>query len=253
MAGLKQLKLRLSMKLEQYYQSLRNAMVQWWLLLQNSLQYSDGRVEIVDVPKAFSVGDVVAVTHRRDGGVVVQRVSPVVPRAYMAIDIMQYLVGLTPGATSQIRFKSKITKNPGVDYVPTINWGPLWHYSYAYDEHYASEYWQNTKFSDVGTSYTDVESPEFICPTNGNVIFRISLILTDEPTTPYPIYFTDFQILIGETWTDFTNPSFYSGVWDTYVMDWDFTDPSEWIKLIFYGCTAEQQAESGEGLIIEIV
>jgi len=66
--------------------------------LQNSLQYSDGRVEVVDVPKAFSVGDVVAVTHRRDGGVVVQRVSPknvgTVPGEIM-IDI-----GVVPAYTS---------------------------------------------------------------------------------------------------------------------------------------------------------
>ena len=43
----------------------------------NTVQYSDGMQEIINLPKAFSVGDVVAVTHRRDGGVVVQRVSPV--------------------------------------------------------------------------------------------------------------------------------------------------------------------------------
>jgi len=70
----------------------------WWLHLQNSLQYSDGRVEVVDVPKAFTVGDVVAVTHRRDGGVVVQRVSPIdigtVPGEIM-IDI-----GTVPARTS---------------------------------------------------------------------------------------------------------------------------------------------------------
>jgi len=41
----------------------------------NTVQYPDGRQEIINIPKAFSVGDVVAVTHRRDGGVVVQRVS----------------------------------------------------------------------------------------------------------------------------------------------------------------------------------
>lgn len=66
--------------------------------MQNSLQYSDGRVEVVDVPKAFSVGDVLAVTHRRDGGVVVQRVSPIdigtVPGEIM-IDI-----GAVPAHTS---------------------------------------------------------------------------------------------------------------------------------------------------------
>ncbi len=43
----------------------------------NTVQYPDGRQEIINLPKAFSVGDVVAVTHRRDGGVVVQRVSPI--------------------------------------------------------------------------------------------------------------------------------------------------------------------------------
>ena len=76
-------------------------MVQWWLLLQNSLQYSDGRVEIVDVPKAFSVGDVVAVTHRRDGGVVVQRVSN---KQRNGIEI--YLGSFSSGDNIQARFAS---------------------------------------------------------------------------------------------------------------------------------------------------
>ena len=97
MAGLKQLKLRWSMKLAQYYQSLKRKTVRWWLLLQNSLQYSDGRVEVVDVPKAFSVGEVVAVTHRRDGGVVVQRVSPV-PTPIDG-DLFIYLGDVTTGQT----------------------------------------------------------------------------------------------------------------------------------------------------------
>ena len=44
---------------------------------KNKVRYSDGREETITVPYPFSLGDVVAVTHRRDGGVVVQRVSPV--------------------------------------------------------------------------------------------------------------------------------------------------------------------------------
>jgi len=46
-------------------------------MVSQTVQYSDGRQEIINIPKAFSPGDVVAVTHRRDGGVVVQRVSPI--------------------------------------------------------------------------------------------------------------------------------------------------------------------------------
>ena len=64
----------------------------------NTVQYPDGRQEIINLPKAFSVGDVVAVTHRRSGGVVVQRVSPIdigtVPGEIM-IDI-----GTVPARTS---------------------------------------------------------------------------------------------------------------------------------------------------------
>ena len=64
----------------------------------NTVQYPDGRQEIINVPKAFSVGDVVAVTHRRDGGVVVQRVSPI---QYDPIDgkITIYLGAVTSGQT----------------------------------------------------------------------------------------------------------------------------------------------------------
>ena len=78
-------------------------MVLWWRLLQNSLQYSDGRVEIVDVPNAFSVGDVVAVTHRRDGGVVVQRVSPVL------VGSIQLESGGISGTFTTVRVKLDIT------------------------------------------------------------------------------------------------------------------------------------------------
>ena len=65
----------------------------------NTVQYPDGRQEIINVPKAFSVGDVVAVTHRRDGGVVVQRVSPI--QYYDPIDgkITIYLGAVTSGQT----------------------------------------------------------------------------------------------------------------------------------------------------------
>jgi len=45
----------------------------------NRVRYSDGREEILSVPVPFTAGEVVAVTHRRDGGVVVQRVSSVPP------------------------------------------------------------------------------------------------------------------------------------------------------------------------------
>jgi len=221
-------------------------------MVETTVQYSDGRTETLDIPVAFMPGEIISVVKKQTGAVVVQRVSPVVG-ANMAIDLVQYLTGLTPGATSQVRFKAKVTRVPSASYVPTINWGPSWNAVYAYDEHYAYEYWSNTKYSDIGTTYTDIISPEFVCPTNGNVIFHMSLLLADNPATPYPIYFTDFQILVDGVWEDFTNHNFSSGVWDTYEWDWDFTEPSEWMRLIFYGGTAEQQAESGEGVVIEIV
>ena len=56
---------------------------------------------MVDVPKAFSVGDVVAVTHRRDGGVVVQRVSN---KQRNGIEI--YLGSFSSGDNIQVRFAS---------------------------------------------------------------------------------------------------------------------------------------------------
>ena len=86
-------------------------MVQWWLLLQNSIRYTDGRVEIVDVPKAFSVGDVVAVTHRRDGGVVLKSVGSPAPTPIDG-DLFIYLGNVTTGQT--IGYTLYITKHiPG--------------------------------------------------------------------------------------------------------------------------------------------
>jgi hypothetical protein len=66
-------------------------------MVSQTVQYSDGRQEIINIPKAFSVGDVVAVTHRRDGGVVVQRVSPV-PTPIDG-DLFIYLGDVTTGQT----------------------------------------------------------------------------------------------------------------------------------------------------------
>ena len=43
------------------------------------VEYADGRREVIEVPVEYEPGAVVAVTHRRDGGVVVQRVSSVPP------------------------------------------------------------------------------------------------------------------------------------------------------------------------------
>lgn len=71
----------------------------------NTVQYPDGRQEIINLPKAFSVGDVVAVTHRRDGGVVVQRVSP----AEILSGSIQLESGGISGAFTTVRVKLDIT------------------------------------------------------------------------------------------------------------------------------------------------
>ena len=63
----------------------------------NTVQYPDGRQEIINVPKAFSVGDVVAVTHRRDGGVVVQKCGEIAP--FRKGQICIYLGDVTSGKT----------------------------------------------------------------------------------------------------------------------------------------------------------
>lgn len=42
------------------------------------VEYADGRREVIEVPVEYEPGAVVAVTHRRDGGVVVQRCTPAI-------------------------------------------------------------------------------------------------------------------------------------------------------------------------------
>ena len=71
----------------------------------NTVQYSNGRQEVVTIPKAFSPGDVVAVTHRKDGGVVVQRVSP----AEILSGSIQLESGGISGTFTTVRVKLDIT------------------------------------------------------------------------------------------------------------------------------------------------
>ena len=56
-------------------------MIGYWLLVlisdpggapySTKLQYSDGRVEIVQTPVEYDVGTIVTVVHKRDGSVIV--------------------------------------------------------------------------------------------------------------------------------------------------------------------------------------
>ena len=55
---------------------------------------------MVDVPKAFSVGDVVAVTHKKNGGVVVQRVSAAVEPPGIIDGKIMIDIGTVPAYTS---------------------------------------------------------------------------------------------------------------------------------------------------------
>lgn len=68
----------------------------------NTVQYPDGRQEIINVPKAFSPGDLVAITHNRDGGVVVQRVSHV--QAPKTGTCVNYNFGGNIGGESYFKF-----------------------------------------------------------------------------------------------------------------------------------------------------
>jgi hypothetical protein len=45
-------------------------------MVSQTIQYSDGRTEIVDVPIMFRPGEWVAVTHKKNGSTIIQRVSP---------------------------------------------------------------------------------------------------------------------------------------------------------------------------------
>ncbi|OPZ41428.1 MAG: hypothetical protein BWY95_02631 [Bacteroidetes bacterium ADurb.BinA104] len=133
-------------------------MVLWWLLLQNSLQYSDGRVEIVDVPKAFTVGDVVAVTHRRDGGVVVQRVSP--PLYSAGIEI--YLGEFLSGEQVRVRFASIASGNTDIG---TLTFQFLYGESGVSEQTYnipSGNYWQ-----------AELVTHTFTLPYDSEVTFRI--------------------------------------------------------------------------------
>lgn len=47
-------------------------------MVSHRIEYSDGRQEVVDLPSAYQAGDVLAITHMNNGGVIAQRVSPAV-------------------------------------------------------------------------------------------------------------------------------------------------------------------------------
>lgn len=44
-----------------------------------TVKYSDGRQETIKLPSCYAVGDVLAITKKRDGGVIAQRVNAVTP------------------------------------------------------------------------------------------------------------------------------------------------------------------------------
>jgi len=190
--------------------------------LQNSLQYSDGRVEIVDVPKAFAVGDMVAVTHRRDGGVVVQRVSP--PLYSAGIEIYTKYTGLTPGTTYQIRFDAKIGKVQSASEPDYFYTRFYWWYGNAYDGHLSGEYETAYNGYELTTSWASYSTPEFICPYGGEVEFYFASYPDATPRNRLPVYFDNVEIYIGGSWVP--------------MAGWSWTEEittTGWYKSIIYG------------------
>ena len=201
----------------------------------NTVQYPDGRQEIINLPKAFSPGDLVAVTHRRAGGVVVQRVSPVAALYSAGIEITTLYNGLTPGNTYQIRFNAKIGTVQGESVADYIYVRLYWWYGNAYEEHYSTEYETVYNGSELTTDWASYSTPEFICPYGGEIGFGFSIYPYEAKRNSLPIYFDSPEILIGETWTP--------------LAGWSWVDPvstSGWFKYLVYG---DIDADISEGFL----
>lgn len=193
------------------------------------VQYSDGRTEYIETPSTYQAGDVLAITHRRDGGVVAQRVSPVA--LYSAgIEVYTRQSGLTPGATSQIRFSAKIDVVPPSSEEDYIYARVGWHYTQAYDGHYSSEYDMPMNGSELSTVWDTYYTPEFIAPNGGGLFFNFNVYPYEMPASRLPIYFDAPEILIGGSWVAMPG-------WSWSSQTWDYNSPTGdgWQKYIIYG------------------
>lgn len=194
-------------------------MVQWWLLLQNSLQYSDGRVEVVDVPKAFSVGDVVAVTHRRDGGVVVQRVGSNIPSSGLfsmtsQMALGDYLLNLRVRAT----IKKYSTGRPASTIQMTF-------YGYDSDPTYTSVLKSASEL--VLNTNTIIETSDLLMYSNINTRVTFDVAAGCYVIIDNVQYSTDS----GSTWFYYTDGNLVNGEFKTNAFE-------GWVKLTETNFTA---------------
>ena len=188
-------------------------------MVTNTVQYSDGRQEIINVPKAFSVGDVVAVTHRRDGGVVVQRVGSNIPSSGLfsmtsQMALGEYLLNLRVRAT----IKKYSTGRP----TSTIQ---MTFYGYDSDPTYTSVLKSASEL--VLNTNTIIETSDLLMYSNSNtrVTFDISAgcyVIIDNVQ-----YSTDS----GSTWFYYTDGNFVNGEFKTNAFE-------GWVKLTETNFTA---------------
>jgi len=198
----------------------------------------------------YTVGDKVLVCTLKGGSKVAIPIAAIVKKYNFSINFYMRFTGLTPGATSQMRFKAKRTGDVPSGLETFFNYGPEWHYTQAYDSHYSSEAWCNSNTSDISNnSLTTVETPTFICPNGGGITVAILFLGIDISTiSPLPIYITDVQILVDAIWTDVPDHDFSAGQWNTTGYGYDDPMGDYWNKIEYYYATGIYQAESGVGL-----
>ena len=175
--------------------------------VQNTVQYSDGRTEIINVPKAFSVGDVVSVTHRRDGGVVVQRVGSNIPPSGLFSMTSQMALG---DYLLNLRIRATIKKYSSGYSDATIS---MIFYGYDSDPTYTSVLKSASEL--VLNTNTIIETSDILMYSNKNtrVTFDISAgcyVIIDNVQ-----YSTDS----GSTWFYYTDGNFANGEFKTSAFE----------------------------------
>ena len=183
------------------------------------IRYSDGREEIINVPKAFSVGDVVAVTHRRDGGVVVQRVGSNIPSSGLfsmtsQMALGDYLLNLRVRAT----IKKYSTGRPASTIQMTF-------YGYDSDPTYTSVLKSASEF--VLNTNTIIETSDLLMYSNGNTRVTFDVAAGCYVIIDNVQYSTDS----GSTWFYYTDGNFVNGEFKTNAFE-------GWVKLTETNFTA---------------
>lgn len=168
------------------------------------VQYADGRSEYVDLPSNYQAGDVLAITRRRDGGVIAQRVSyPVISGSCASFGY-----GASLGGTTYFKFYVKRGGGYGSNQSVTLRLN----FANIPDETY------ELNPSVVGTTWTEIILGPFVSAMFENV--TISGNYSNEGCS---VYFDDLKF----TWTGGSWNLGGRGGFETGDDDWNMTGSAE--------------------------